>query len=247
VRAVQFFLLGADFRGVGKADGKFGPKTKIAVQDFQQSMDLDSDGLVGPKTLAQMMLAGLDTLEDDREEQISASWPPAPPDLLFPSLTRVRQMLGGKLYRYERLDAAGNIKILGKWEEQNIVTVQVPELAEATEGKYTRMRVHKSIVGPLCDLWSAWKAAGLLHLVKTYEGAFVPRLIRGGNSLSNHAFGLAFDINYQWNMLGHQPALANAFGTVRPLVPLANKHGFYWGGHYSGRKDGMHMEATLTL
>jgi hypothetical protein len=34
---------------------------------------------------------------------------------------------------------------------------------------------------------------------------------------------------------------------VRELVPIANKHGFYWGGHYSKRADGMHFEAAKVV
>jgi len=28
-------------------------------------------------------------------------------------------------------------------------------------------------------------------------------------------------------------------------VPLANKWGFYWGGHFGGRLDGMHFEVAV--
>jgi hypothetical protein len=29
------------------------------------------------------------------------------------------------------------------------------------------------------------------------------------------------------------------------LVPVANLWGFWWGGHYDGRKDGMHFEVAF--
>jgi len=28
-------------------------------------------------------------------------------------------------------------------------------------------------------------------------------------------------------------------------VPLANEHGFYWGGHFRHRPDGMHFEIAV--
>jgi hypothetical protein len=34
-------------------------------------------------------------------------------------------------------------------------------------------------------------------------------------------------------------------GSVRELVPIANRWGFYWGGHYNGRPDGMHFEVAF--
>ena len=58
--------------------------------------------------------------------------------------------------------------------------------------------------------------------------------------LSNHAFGTAFDINVQWNPL---EALPGRTGCVFELVPMAHRHGFYWGGHFS-RRDGMHFEVA---
>src|SRR5512133_3895662 len=69
------------------------------------------------------------------------------------------------------------------------------------------------------------------------------RVAAGCTILSNYAWGTAFDINVAWNRLGTVPALRGERGSVRELVPLANAHGFYWGGHFS-RRDGMHFEVT---
>ncbi len=91
-------------------------------------------------------------------------------------------------------------------------------------------------------MFGAWESAGLMDRILTWGGSFVPRLVRGGASLSNHACGAAFDINVSWTQLGVQPALAGEKGSVRELVPLANEHGFFWGGHYAKRPDGMHFE-----
>ena len=64
------------------------------------------------------------------------------------------------------------------------------------------------------------------------------------SALSNHSFGSAFDISTTWNWLGDTPAQCGRKGSVRELVESANAAGFYWGGYYSGRKDGMHSEFT---
>ena len=66
-------------------------------------------------------------------------------------------------------------------------------------------------------------------------------------TLSNHAFGAAFDINVEWNPLGATPALVGTRGSVRELVPSANRLGFFWGGHYHHRKDGMHFEVAKLM
>jgi hypothetical protein len=71
--------------------------------------------------------------------------------------------------------------------------------------------------------------------------------VKDFSKLSNHAFGSAFDINAKWNPLGHTPALVGKEGAVRKLVPIANDYGFYWGGHFTSRKDGMHFEVAKIL
>lgn len=111
-----------------------------------------------------------------------------------------------------------------------------------------RMRFHRKAAGQLEALWAAWGRAGLMGHVRTYEGSYVARFVRGRpGRLSSHAYGSAFDINQRWNRLGHLPAPAGAEGSVRELVDIANAHGFFWGGHFKGRPDGMHFEVAKLL
>jgi hypothetical protein len=65
--------------------------------------------------------------------------------------------------------------------------------------------------------------------------------VTGGAVVSN-SWGTAFDINAKWNYLGARPALVGERGCVRELVEIANAQGWFWGGHYPDRKDGMHFE-----
>lgn len=114
--------------------------------------------------------------------------------------------------------------------------------------KEGKILFHKDAVPQLVAMFNAWEAAGLTHLILGYAGSWVPRFIRGSRSvLSNHAWATAFDINVPWNYLGSQPALKGTKGSVRELVTIANEHGFFWGGHYSGRPDGMHFEIARLL
>ena len=50
------------------------------------------------------------------------------------------------------------------------------------------------------------------------------------------------DINADDNPFNNQPALCPMRGCVRELVASANEIGFFWGGHFSSPKDGMHFE-----
>lgn len=43
------------------------------------------------------------------------------------------------------------------------------------------------------------------------------------------------------------PALEDAQGSLRELVPIANEHGFFWGGHFKRRPDGMHFEVAKLI
>ena len=129
------------------------------------------------------------------------------------------------------------IRITDGWNRREIVRVQV-ELVSRT------FWLHRRIEPQFRRLLERWNDAGQLDKILTWNGSFNARFIRGSRkSLSNHAWGTAFDINARYNRLGTIPALKGEKGSVRELVKAANDLGFYWGGHYS-RKDGMHFEAS---
>ncbi|MBL7127990.1 MAG: M15 family metallopeptidase [Ignavibacteria bacterium] len=254
VKAWQLFLIGLGYN-TGDADGIFGRKTEQATIDFQKDHDLEPDGLAGNKTIGVAMSLGFEVLEDDTKGKEGPNWPPKPN---FSSLSNTeRQRIFGK-FAYEGT-GGGEIRITDDWEDKNIVKVEIPQLVivrnrikrpgdKALIPKDGRIKFHTLAAKQLQDLWNDWEKEGLLDLVINYAGAFYPRFIRGSSSkLSNHAFGTAFDINAAWNGLGSIPALVGREGSVRELVPLANKYGFYWGGHYSRRKDGMHFEVAKVL
>lgn len=157
-----------------------------------------------------------------------------------------RAVTFGGPFQYRRTGHGEDIEILGDWEEKNIVRIEVPQLRKVP-GNFSKMAVNRRVAAQTLALWAAWEKAGLLGLVLSYEGAFVPRMIRGSTtSLSNHAYGSAFDVNYEWNQLGATPAALGKRGCVRELVPIAHAHGWFWGGNFT-RLDGMHFEVCKVL
>lgn len=246
----QNFLIGLGSEIV--ADGVFGPNTRAATIDFQRKNGLIADGIVGNRTYGKAMHLGFEVIEDDDDaSEESAAWPPAP-DFYSPGDDDRFKMFGQ--FKYKRAPKGNNrerIEVTDNWDKENIVKVHVPQI----KGLKYYSRIHdgnilfnKKAAKQMLDLWAAWEKAGLLNLILTWNGSYSPRLIRGSDSkLSNHAFGTAFDINVKWNMLGQRPALVGQEGSVRKLVPIANQHGFYWGGHYRRRKDGMHFEIAKLL
>lgn len=236
----QFFLIGQGLYG-GITDGIFDEDVRISTVSFQTKHGLQPDGIVGNKTFGQAMILGFEGATDTRSDKSGPDWPEKPS---FKPLTgnEARQKIFGK-FKFISVPVPGNpenIRILDNWESQNIVTVSIPQLKQITGSD--KVRFHQLASVQLVKLWRDWEKAGLMPLVLTWAGSFVPRFVRGSREvLSNHSFGSAFDINVAWNSLGAMPALVGQKGAVRELVPIANDNGFYWGGHFN-RKDGMHFE-----
>ncbi len=242
----EYFLIGQGLLNE-VADGKFDESTKSATQIFQSKFSLEPDGIVGNKTVGAAMLQGFNVLSDISDEKSSPNWPP-PPTNLNPLVSNAQraQLFGNFSYVSDPLpNNPEHIKVTDNWAKTNIVKVSIPQLI-AIKGSET-VYFHKKAKKQLENLWKDWEKAGLLHLVLTWEGSYIPRYVRGSRTvLSNHAFGSAFDINYAWNKLGTLPALVGRKGCVRELVEIANKNGFYWGGHFK-RLDGMHFEIAKLI
>ena len=81
--------------------------------------------------------------------------------------------------------------------------------------------------------------AGKIH-PSEYAGCYYPRFIAGTTVLSNHSFGLAFDINVPGNQRG------TAGEIDRTVVSIFEKWGFTWGGRWS-YTDPMHFELNQVV
>jgi peptidoglycan hydrolase-like protein with peptidoglycan-binding domain len=239
-----------------RVDGDFGEGTLSAVKQFAAKVGLASEAMEEgkiPAALAGELFAAIGKVG---LPNTGKEWPPPPADLK-PAKQQEREAMFGR-FNYRPV-GDGDIKILGDWVQKNIGWADLPQLKNAKgmskRGGVTGMEFNKKAVPQLEALFQAWQDAGLIHLILSFAGSFVPRFVRGSTtSLSNHSSGSAFDINDPQNGLHVQPALAGQPGSVRELVPLANVFGFFWGGHYrasdgSGRliKDGMHFEVAKLL
>lgn len=115
-----------------------------------------------------------------------------------------------------------------------------------------RIYCHPILVDPLATAFKALIQTGKVNELKTWDGCYNPRPIRGyekayeknkgtlkgARYISVHAWGLAIDVNAFENRLGMQPKLTKGF------VACFKEQGFKWGGDFS-RKDGMHFEYSL--
>lgn len=191
------------------------------IKAMQTALGLDADGIVGKSTW---------------EALRGGFTPPLPP--YAPLMELGKKRLFGDPTGGRRISATGD----GTFEpvqdfRDQLVRVDVP-------GWFCGrgwVLFHKLAADPLVRLLKAWETAGVYTLVKSFGGTVAFRNVRGGTTLSSHAFGTAFDINVAWNPLGKRPAMPWEHGTVLGLVSIANADGWYWGGHFT-RLDGMHFE-----
>lgn len=248
VAAWESFLRGRDLYDE-ESDGLFDEALEAATRAFQVKAKLDADGVVGRVTMATAMKAGFDPMNDESDDRGGPNWPPRS-DLRPVVGNEARMEVFGR-FQFRPSPSPGNpegIVIVDGWQVQNIVRVPIPQLSGILgAGNAANFYFHKLAARQVQALFAAWEKAGLRDRVRSWAGSWVPRFVRGSRTnLSNHSWGTAFDINAAWNPLGSQPALLGKPGCVRELVPIANKLGWYWGGHFT-RPDGMHFELAKPM
>lgn len=252
VEAWQYFLLGLGlYRGV--VDGDFGKVTDLATKAFQKQAQLSPvDGWVGTDTYGAALQLGFDPLyyeEPEYGDTASPAWPACPPEVRPLSVLEKHELFGR--IKFEPAGTSKNpeaIRITNGWEK-NIVQVEIPQLwGLPGTGKLKKFPFHKKVAEQVRNLFELWESHGHEDLLLTYAGSWVPRFVRGSRiTLSSHAWGTAFDINAVWNGYGQRPALTTEPGSVRELVEDAVECGFYWGGWFPSRVDGMHFECRDIL
>jgi hypothetical protein len=149
---------------------------------------------------------------------------------------------------YKKVRDKDAIVIRGSWEAENITYVSIPQVKGVPGGMGGSIMFNKKAASQLKNLCTAWEECGFLSKVLNVWG-YVARYQRNSKhgAISNHAFGTAFDINTDQNKLGHPPAPLGEYGCVREMVEVAHKFGFYWGGHFGLRQDGMHFEVAKII
>ena len=141
-----------------------------------------------------------------------------------------------------------------QFERKHMVLYDVePELEIINIPK--RIYCNKDLVSPLRNAFKNLIESGAVKELKTFDGCFLPRPIRGYETVFNsllaankidkavsylslHSWGIAIDVNAAWNRLGKEPTLSEEF------VECFKKAGFDWGGDFQ-RKDGMHFQLSV--
>jgi len=217
------------------ADGVYGPITTNATKEFQKRVNLQESGTVDQKTLLAAQDYGY-ALPEVLNESISK-----PSGVSFLSTEEREKIYGKFIFKANPTDSnPEGIIITDGWDKKNLVQVKLAGMGHVIKSGVT---FHKDGAVQLMGMFEELNANGLTKHIISWDGSFAPRFIRGSRTkLSNHAWATAFDINAFYNPLGSKPAARGSKGSVQELVGIANKHGFYWGGHFSNRPDGMHFE-----
>jgi hypothetical protein len=149
---------------------------------------------------------------------------------------------------YEEI-GGGLVHFTDGWDARQLVRVRVPQLVGVSTfgGRCGGLlRFHREARAQLLAAFGAIEAAGLLEEILTYDGAYMPRLMRGTPRLSRHALGIALDLNAAMNPFHRPPAAPGTRGALQALVPIFERFGFAWGGYWSP-PDGMHFEVAQLL
>jgi len=199
----------------GPSDGIFGEKTRQAVLLWEQ--EYYSDGQVGP----------------DEWVAIQGNVEPTKGAGINPPLLRGEAALI-KMFGEPWLD-------VDVWRVKHLRPVDVPKEPFAHILKRGVIWANGYMAVPLRKAMVTIAEAGLASKLKTFDGCFNVRLIRGSTSKwSTHTWGIAVDFNAATNPLGAVPSLHPG------IVAAFQTEGFMWGGDFP-RKDGMHFQYVESI
>lgn len=135
---------------------------------------------------------------------------------------------------------------------KNMIQVNLPYTMWMDDIRITKTWMNKSCADSLIRVLTyVWDENGRdydkikAQQLHVFSGTWNIRNMRGGSSLSTHAFGVAIDIAAPWNALGRKPGYNKHSFTDNSLIVKAFKEeGWIWGGDWERRPDGMHFQAA---
>ena len=232
--------------GKDAADGDFGAMTQAAVMGWEKMSQRTAEGIVDQDEFVyftgviEALAPGGNGVPPrlPRSAEYDSEKVAAPTGLpKVPHGQAALEALFGKPYG-DPADPEGT-GWWRKWGEK----VTVPSVFSFN--KSDSMWVNKYIAPVVKKTFEDIAAAGLAAEVKTFDGCFKVRAVRGYEKAnpprySTHTFGMAIDINAAENGLGAVPKLS------KELVACFKENGWVWGGDFK-RLDGMHFQYITGL
>lgn len=136
-------------------------------------------------------------------------------------------------------------KYMVMWKVPDDIRAKIPILP-------ARIYINKVIIDPFEKVLRDLIAKGLHKEFKTFDGCYNPRLMRGGNTISRHSWGIAFDFNAAWNPLVRgvtpltwQSLRAKNVQWTEDFLNVWRFNGFSCGADWKNSLDGMHFEYNI--
>jgi hypothetical protein len=102
--------------------------------------------------------------------------------------------------------------------------------------------INKDFKDMLFVSFTAVWAAGLQVEIKTYNGCYVNRPVRGSNSISAHAYAAAMDLDAAIDGMVVNPTQDQRLGKwSQAFVDAMTSSGVFFGGNFIHRADPMHF------
>jgi len=155
----------------------------------------------------------------------------------MPDGTFVHPLFGSVRFRtaHSTWVRGDSVTFLSGFDTGDIQPVTVPQLANVPGSNHGRLSFHKRAHAQVLAVFADIERLGLLHHIKTCAGALNFRLRKPTSGAlsklpSNHAFGIAIDLNADDGSLG---------ASVAPVAPVFEALKFKWGKSFN---DPMHLE-----
>lgn len=178
----------------GPADGVFGGRTRTAIKQFQENNGLTPDGIYGQKTAAALMSPNAKPYVTAGSRPPVAMVPsPAKPGVpLWPAQSGVQGVFG----------PPGNPKCTAGRAKLPFAF----RIAWDLDQKVTQFSCHELVAEALTQIFSETAAAYGEQKFRAlgldlFGGCYNLRQMRGGNSYSMHAWGIAVDLDPERNQL----------------------------------------------
>jgi len=133
-----------------------------------------------------------------------------------------------------------SIVFLSGFNGNDVTPILIPQLRDIPGSSHGSLRFHKLGHEQLLAAFKVIEARGQLHFIKTCAGTLNARLRKPTSGAlsklpSNHAFGIAIDLNED------DPGFGDS---VAPVAPVFQAFGFTWGKAFN---DPMHFEVNRFL
>lgn len=122
------------------------------------------------------------------------------------------------------------------WKPQQDFPWMIHVTNAATNEPVERVLINTEFKNKLIKAFGNLYKAGVHTEIKTWDGCYNQRDVRGMNTTSLHAWAMAVDLNASIEKLAQQ----NTHWSGQ-FIAIMKAAGLFWGGDWTGRKDSMHF------